>query len=128
MQKQSVPTKSVEDYIRDFPKSTQVLLRKIRATVRQLAPKAEESMSYGMIGYKLHAKPLVYFGGWKNHVGFYPIPSGIKAFETELSKFNRAKGSVQFPLDKPLPLSLIKKIIQFRVKENAKQQKSRVVR
>jgi len=110
--------KDFVEYINNFPKETQELLEQIRMTIKQVAPKAEESISYGMPAFKTHGKPLVYFAAFKNHIGFYATPTGHKEFEDELSKYKQGKGSVQFPLDKPLPLDLIERITRFRVNEN----------
>lgn len=111
--------KDVEQYIRNFPKETQVLLGKVRTTVREAAPEAEESISYGMPAYKINGKPLVYFGGFKSHIGFYATPTGHSTFANELSRYKQGKGSVQFPLAKPIPFDLIRRIVTFRVKEIA---------
>lgn len=108
----------IDKYISQFPKETQQVLQQVRKAIQQAASEAEESISYGMPGYKLNGKPLVYFAGYKNHVGFYATPSGHKEFATALSKYKQGKGSVQFPLDQPMPLALITKIVRFRVKEN----------
>ena len=108
---------NVEEYIAGFPKNTQILLEQIRATIVKAAPQAEEVISYQMPAYK-HNGILVYFAAYKNHIGFYPTASGIEAFKKELSVYKGAKGSVQFPLDKPMPLNLISKIVKFRVKKN----------
>ena len=108
---------SSDKYIDRFPKTTQKLLIKIRTTIRKAAPDAKESIKYGIISYVLNGN-LVHFGGFKKHIGFYPAPSGIKVFEKELSIYKTSKGAIQFPLDKPLPLKLISKIVKFRVKEN----------
>ena len=110
-------TKSIDTYISTFPDDVQVLLKSIRETVHKAAPDAEETIKYGIPTFVFHGN-LVHFGGYKNHIGFYPAPSGIEAFKKELSQYKSAKGSVQFPIDKPLPLSLIAKIVTFRVKEN----------
>lgn len=107
----------VDSYIADFPKDTQKMLEQLRATIMKAAPDAEEVISYQMPAYKYHGM-LVYFAGYKNHIGFYPTSSGIAKFKKELSVYKGAKGSAQFPLDKPLPLQLITKIVTFRVKEN----------
>jgi len=109
--------KNIDEYIAVFPKETQKLLEQLRATIRKVAPEAEETISYGIPTLTLKGN-LVHFGANKNHIGFYPTPSGIKAFKKELSAHEGAKGSVKFPIDKPLPLSLITKIVKFRVKEN----------
>ncbi len=108
----------IKDYIADCPKEVQNALKQMQLIIKKAAPGAEETMSYGMPTYKLHGKYLVYFAGWKNHIGFYPIPSAVKAFATEFSKYKSSKGTVQFPLDKPLPKSLISKVVKFRAKEN----------
>ncbi len=112
--------KDIDAYIRTYPEDVQQLLKKVRQVIRAVAPKAEECIKYGLPTFMLNGKNLVHFGGFKNHIGFYPAPSGIIAFKKELSKYGGAKGSIQFSLDKPLPLILIKKITQFRVKENMK--------
>jgi uncharacterized protein YdhG (YjbR/CyaY superfamily) len=110
--------KSVDDYIKDFPDNVQVLLKQIRATILEVAPQSVEMISYGMPAYKLNGKPLVYFAGFKNHIGFYATPTGHAAFKDELSEYKQGKGSVQFPLDKPIPIDLVAKIVRFRVREN----------
>lgn len=110
-------TNNINNYIAGFPEKTQKLLEQLRATIIKSAPEAEEVISYKMPAYKLH-RMLLYFAAYKNHIGFYPTSSAIKIFEKELSLFKGAKGSVQFPLDKPLPLQLITKIVKYRVKEN----------
>lgn len=109
--------KDVNEYILSFPPSTQKLLKQMRTTIKKAAPDAEELISYGMPAYKLNG-PLVYFGGYESHIGFYAIPSGISAFKKELSKYKGGKGSVKFPMDEPLPLNLVTNIVKFRVKEN----------
>ncbi len=117
---QAKTNNSIDEYIAQFPKETQGLLNILRQTIKQAAPKATESISYGLATFKLNGN-LVHFGAFKKHIGFYPAPSGIKTFEKELAKYKGAKGSVQFPLDQALPLALIKKIVKFRVKENLKK-------
>ena len=107
----------VDAYIAQFPKSTREILSGIRNIIKQAAPEAEESISYGMPAYKLFAKPLVYFAGYEKHIGFYATPTGHAAFEKELSKYKQGKGSVQFPIDEPMPLRLITKMVKFRVEE-----------
>ena len=109
--------KDIDEYIAGFPKEIQKLLEQIRNTIKQAAPEAEEAIKYAMPTYVLNGN-LVHFAAFKNHIGFYPVPSGIEAFKQELSVYKGAKGSVQFPLDKPMPLDLISKIVKFRVKEN----------
>lgn len=108
----------VDQYIQKFPKQVQAPLNQIRKEIHELAPESTEGISYGMPAYKLEGKPLVYFAAFKQHIGFYATPSGHAQFAKELAGYKNGKGSVQFPLDKPLPLELIRKIIQFRVTEN----------
>ncbi len=110
---------SIEKYISNFPKDVQILLESIRETIQKSAPNAEETIKYGIPTFVLNGN-LVHFGGYKNHIGFYPTPSGIEAFKKELSMYKNAEGSVRFPIDKPLPLNLITKIVKFRIKENLK--------
>lgn len=107
----------IDTYILQFPESTQQLLKQLRGLVLKAAPASEEVISYQMPAYKYYGM-LVYFAGYKNHIGFYPGASGIAAFKQQLSIYKGAKGSVQFPLNKPLPSALIKDIVFFKVKEN----------
>lgn len=107
----------IDEYIGSFPIGTQKYLKHLRETIRETAPEAEEVISYQMPAFKLNGM-LIYFAGYKNHIGFYPTASGINAFKVELSDYKSSKGSVQFPLDKPLPIDLIRKIVQFRIHEN----------
>jgi len=109
--------RTIDEYIETFPKDVQPILEKVRQTIRNAAPKAVEAISYQMPTFKLNGKGLVYFAGYKSHIGFYPIPSGVEAFKKELSKYKQGKGSVQFPLAEPVPYDLVKRIVQFRVKE-----------
>lgn len=117
MRTKQTPPKNIDDYIAGFPQNVQKILEKIRSTIRKAAPDAEETINYGIPTFTLNGN-LVHFAGFKNHIGFYPTPSGIENFKEELSVYEGAKGSVQFPLDQPMPLSLIGKIVKFRVKEN----------
>jgi len=115
---------TIDEYISSFPKEIQTLLEQVRETIHQAAPKAEEAIKYAMPTFVLNGN-LVHFAAFKNHIGFYPVPSGIEAFKKELSFYKGAKGSVQFPLDKPMPLELISRIVQFRVNENLKKAKAK---
>ena len=117
MAKSKKQLNTVDEYIAAFPKEVQDVLEKIRSTIRESAPKAEEAISYGIPAFILNGRSLVYFAAWKNHVGFYPTPSGIEAFKKELAPFKQEKGSVQFPLDKPISIGLVKKIVRYRVTE-----------
>ena len=108
---------SIDEYIATFPKDIQEILEKLRVTIRKAAPNAEETINYQLPTFTLKGN-LVHFAAFKKHIGFYPTPSGIENFKKELSVYQGAKGSVQFPLDKPMPYGLIGKIVKFRVKEN----------
>jgi len=110
--------KTIDEYIAGFPKNVRDVLEEIRRVIRESAPKAGETISYGIPTFDLNRRHLVHFAAYKNHVGFYPTSSGIKAFKKELSPFKTSKGTVQFPLDKPIPFDLVTKIVKFRVKEN----------
>lgn len=107
----------VNEYIAAFPADVQLKLRRLRHIIQEAAPLAEEKISYNMPTYAQHGN-LVHFAAYTKHIGFYPAPSGILAFKEQLSRFKGAKGSVQFPLDQPLPENLIREIVEFRVKEN----------
>ena len=106
---------SIDEYISAFPEHTQKLLQQMRAVIHKAVPKTEEVISYGMPAFKLHTV-LVYFAGYKNHIGFYPTSSGIRLFKDQFADYKSSKGAVQFPLDKPLPVKLIKEITVFRAK------------
>ncbi len=109
--------KNIDEYIEDSDQKVKILLQKLRHTIKKSAPKATETINYGIPTFKLNGKNLVHFGGFKNHIGFYPTPGGIKEFEQELKTYSKSKGAVQFPLDKPLPTGLIEKIVKFRAQE-----------
>lgn len=111
------PFKTMDEYIKTFPEDVQGILEKMRQTIQKAAPEASEAISYQMPTFKLNGKNLVHFAAWKNHIGFYPTPSGTKAFKKELSQYKRAKGSLQFPLEDPIPYDLVKKVVMFRMKE-----------
>lgn len=109
----------VDTYISAFPSDVRKILVQVRRTILEAAPNAVEQISYNMPAYKLNGV-LVYFAGYKKHIGFYPTPDGIEAFETELSSYKYSKGAVQFPIDKPIPFELISRIVKYRVKELSK--------
>lgn len=113
----------IEAYISQFPEDVQEILKRIRKLIKESAPQAEESIAYGMPAYKTNKKPLVYFAAFKGHIGFYATPSGHSEFKEELSTYKQGKGSVQFPLDQPIPYKLIERMVKFRVKENDKHKK-----
>ncbi len=117
MKKNTAPP-TVDAYIAGFPPEVQAILTRIRRIILDAAPSAVESFAYGMPAYKLNGKPLVYFAAFEKHIGFYPIPSGIEAFKEELSHYKGGKGSVQFPLAKPIPYDLIERIVRYRMKES----------
>ena len=104
----------IDDYIITFPSETQKRLAEMRAAIKETAPEATEGFSYGMPAYKLRGKVLVYFAGYKNHIGFYATPTGHEAFKVELSGYKQGKGSVQFPHIQPLPIDLVKRIVAFK--------------
>jgi uncharacterized protein YdhG (YjbR/CyaY superfamily) len=115
---------SIDDYIAGFPPDTQAILEKIRQTIRQAAPDATETIKYQMPTFTLNGN-LVHFAAFKRHIGFYPAPTGIEKFQKALSVYKGAKGSIQFPLDEPIPFDLINKIVKFRVKENLARAKAK---
>lgn len=115
---------SIDEYIASFPEDIQNILNDIRATIRAAAPEATEKISYQMPTFFLNGN-LVHFAAFKTHVGFYPTPSGIDEFKAELSKYKGGKGSIQFPIDQPVPLDLIAKIVKYRISENLKKAASK---
>ena len=117
MATKSVTAKTMDEYIASFPKEVQEILEKVRVTIRKGAPDAKETINYGIPTFTLNGN-LVHFAAFKKHIGFYPTPSGIEKFKVELSGYEGAKGSVQFPLDKPIPYDLISRIVAFRVKDS----------
>jgi uncharacterized protein YdhG (YjbR/CyaY superfamily) len=110
----------VNDYISSFPEDTQQILIQIRKIILQEAPDAIESIAYKMPAYKINGKPLIYFAGFKNHIGLYATPSAHSEFKDELSGYKHGKGSVQFQINQPVPFDLIRKLVKFRVKENGR--------
>jgi uncharacterized protein YdhG (YjbR/CyaY superfamily) len=121
--KQIAPV-TIDEYIATFPPDVRRLLRQVRATIRKAAPEAQEKISYQIPTFFLHGN-LVHFGAFKKHIGFYPAPTGLKQFEKELSRYEGAKGSVRFPLDQPMPLALIARIVKFRVRKNLERAKGK---
>lgn len=120
--------KSVDDYIAGFPDETQKVLHQIRVAIRKAAPQAGEKISYGMPTFTMNGTYLIYFAGYKKHVSLYPAPRQAKEFKKELSQYKGGKGTVQFPLDKRLPLDLIARILAYRLKENQKEATSKTPR
>ncbi len=105
---------TVDEYLNQFTGDTRSRLDTMREIIRAEAPEAVESFSYGLVGYKLRGKPLVYFGGFAHHIGFYATPNGHTAFADDFAKYKQGKGSVQFPLDQPLPVDLIRRVVHYR--------------
>ena len=116
--------KNTDEYIAAFAEDKAVILEKFRTTIKKAAPSAEEVISYGIPAFKFHGL-LVWFAGHSKHIGFYPRVSAIEAFKKELSAYKGAKGSVQFPFDKPVPFGLVTKIVKFRVRENLEKEKKK---
>lgn len=123
MKKEIVPARTMDEYFKAFSPAIRNVLEKLRQTIRKAAPEAEEVISYQMPAFRYHGM-LVYFAAWKNHIGFYPA-GALKAFNKELSAYEVSKGTIRFPIDKPLPLGLISKIVKFRVKENESRKKEK---
>jgi uncharacterized protein YdhG (YjbR/CyaY superfamily) len=122
-------SETMDEYINTFPQNIQQILNQVRQTIKEAAPEAEETINYQIPTFTLNGRNLVHFAAFENHIGFYPTPSGIEAFKEELSSYKKAKGSVQFPFDRPLPLPLIRRIVKFRVKENlGRKQKKKSAR
>ena len=113
--------KSMDEYIATFPDETQKILKEVRATIKAAVPEAGETISYGIPTFTLNGKYLIYFAGWKKHISIYPIPIGTEAFNKQVSQYVEGKGTLKFPMDKPLPLKLITKIVRLRVNENRKR-------
>jgi uncharacterized protein YdhG (YjbR/CyaY superfamily) len=109
--------KTIDEYIKTFPENVRHILNELRQTIKEVAPEAQETINYQIPTFTLNGN-LVHFAAFEHHIGFYPTPSGMEAFKKELSSYKGAKGSVQFPIHQPLPLSLIRRIVEYRVKEN----------
>jgi len=124
MQTAQTAPQTIDEYIAGFPRDVQDVLQKIRMTIHEAAPDATEKISYQMPTFYLRGN-LVHFAAFKEHIGFYPVPTGIEKFKKELSVYKQGKGSVQFPLDQPMPYDLITKIVKFRVKENLAHTKAK---
>jgi uncharacterized protein YdhG (YjbR/CyaY superfamily) len=124
MKTDSTAPQTIDEYIAGFPPDIQAILEKIRGTIREAAPGAQEAISYQMPTFTLNGN-LVHFAAFKKHIGFYPTPTGTEKFQDELSAYKGAKGSVQFPLDQPIPYALIRRIVEFRVEENLERAKAR---
>lgn len=119
-----MPAATVDEYIAAFPSEIQAVLQAVRQVIRETAPEAEEAIAYGIPTFKYHGN-LVHFGAYKYHIGFYPAPSGIEEFKEELSAYPGSKGAIQFPLDRPLPFDLIRRVVRFRMQENLRKAQAR---
>jgi uncharacterized protein YdhG (YjbR/CyaY superfamily) len=117
MAMQGVTYSTIDEYIAGFPPEVQTILQEVRRTIQEAAPDAKETIKYGIPTFTLEGN-LVHFGGYKQHIGFYPAPTGIEEFKEELAIYGRSKGTIQFPLDQPIPYDLISRIVAFRIKEN----------
>lgn len=115
----TIKPNNIDEYITGFPKTTQKILKQVRATIKKAAPAAQEKISYGIPTFTLNDRYLIYFAGFKNHISLYPAPRSNEIFKKELSAYKGGKGTVQFPLDKPMPLHLITRIVKFKIKENS---------
>ena len=117
--------KNIDEYIAGFPTDLQKILEKVRMTIKKAAPDAEETISYQIPTFTLKGRYLIYFAAYKKHIGLYPAPREVEKFKKELSLYEGGKGTVRFPLDKPIPFGLIRRIVQFRIKENLESQKQK---
>jgi uncharacterized protein YdhG (YjbR/CyaY superfamily) len=115
---------TIDEYIAMYPDNIQNILEKLRQAIKESAPQAEEAISYRIPTFRLNGN-LVHFGAFEDHIAFFPTPSGKEAFKKELSKYKGGKGTIQFPLDKPIPFDLVRRIVKFRVKENQSKKKDR---
>ena len=118
MEAKQIKFDSIDQYIAAFPKGTQQVLEELRSTIKAAAPEVVEKITYQMPTFDLNGSHLVYFSAWKHHIGLYPTPAGDEAFQEEISQYKSAKSSLNFPIDKPLPLELIRKFVKFRVAES----------
>lgn len=114
---------TIDDYISTFPADIQAILENVRQSIQKAAPEATETMSYGIPTFDLNGKHLVFFAGWKQHISLYPLPAGDEAFQQEIAHYKRAKGTLQFPLDKPIPYDLVEQIVTLLMKENPEKER-----
>jgi len=112
-------TKTIDEYLKSYPANIQLLLIQMRSTIRNAAPEAIETIAYGIPTFKFNGN-LVHFGAYKDHIGFYPTPRAIEVFKSEFSKYETSKGTVKFPIDEPLPLDLVTRVVEYRLKQNLK--------
>lgn len=121
MNSKKISFKSIDEYIGTFPEDIQKILEELRGMIKAAAPDAEETISYNIPTFKLNGKYLIYFAGWKSHISIYPIPIGSEAFNKQVAKYAEGKGTLKFPIDKPLPLKLITKMVKLKLAENQKK-------
>ena len=121
----NIKPRSIDEYIAGFPERTRELLEKVRSTIRKAAPKAEETISYAIPCFNLNGNYLVYFAGYKKHISVYPAKKGDAAYEKAVARYRTGKGTYQFPLDKPIPYTLITKIVKFNIRSNGKRAKEK---
>ena len=121
MKSKKVAYQSMDEYIGTFPEDTQKILEEVRATIKAAAPEAEETISYNIPTFKMNGKYLIYFAGWKKHISLYPIPVGSEAFNKQIAKYAESKGTLKLPIDKPLPLKLITRIVKLKLAEHRQQ-------
>ncbi len=114
---------TIDDYISTFPADIQTILEKVRQSIQKAAPDAIGTISYGIPTFNLNGKHIVFFAGWKHHISLYPLPAGDEAFQQELAHYKRAKGTIQFPLDKPIPYDLVEQIVTLLMKENPEKER-----
>ena len=114
---------TIDDYTSTFPADIQAILENVRQSIQKAAPEATETMSYGIPTFNLNGKHLVFFAGWKHHISLYPLPAGDEAFQQEIAHYKRAKGTIQFPLDKPLPYELVEQIVILLIKEKPEKER-----
>ena|ERR1051326_1673143 len=114
---------TIDEYISTFPGETQAALEKVRQAIHKAAPEAVETISYGMPTFNLNGKHLVFFAGWKHHISLHPVPAGDEAFQQELSLYKRAKGTIQFPLDKPIPYDFVEQIVTLLIRESPEKKR-----
>jgi uncharacterized protein YdhG (YjbR/CyaY superfamily) len=114
---------TIDEYISTFPEETQAALEKVRQAIHKAVPEAVETISYGMPTFNLNGKHLVFFAGWKHHISLHPVPAGDEAFQQELSHYKRAKGTIQFPLDKPIPYDFVEKIVTLLMMESPEKER-----
>jgi uncharacterized protein YdhG (YjbR/CyaY superfamily) len=121
----SAKAKNIDEYLEGFPALTKKMLQQVRATVKKTAPRAEEVISYSIPACKLNNRILIFFAGWKDHISMYPVPRANQTLQKEISRYQTGKGTLQFPLDKPLPVKFISKIVKLRMKENSEKAKAK---